>query len=175
MGFIQPNLPVVDIAAWSKLPRAERIIPMTRHIAENGFGTPDHACDVRREDRALHPWRLVLRLVHRRHRRLHRRHRLVDRADRVPEGRAVHHAVRSRRPRLLFRAAGRALLPADGIDPILAAARHHSTTALAQPGAADQGHRPDPVRRAALRRAAGVARQWRWCPTDLAQFPLWAR
>jgi Transmembrane protein of unknown function (DUF3556) len=40
MGFIQPNLPVVDIAEWSKLPRAERIIPMQRHVAENGFGTP---------------------------------------------------------------------------------------------------------------------------------------
>jgi Transmembrane protein of unknown function (DUF3556) len=40
MGFIQPNLPVVDIAEWSKLPRAERIVPMARHIAANGFGTP---------------------------------------------------------------------------------------------------------------------------------------
>jgi hypothetical protein len=40
MGFIQPNLPVVDIDQWKKLPRAERIVPMTRHIAENGFGTP---------------------------------------------------------------------------------------------------------------------------------------
>ncbi len=40
MGFIQPNLPVVDMAEWSKLPRAERIVPMARHIAENGFGTP---------------------------------------------------------------------------------------------------------------------------------------
>ena len=40
MGFIQPNLPVVDIAEWSKKPRAERVIPMVRHIAENGFGTP---------------------------------------------------------------------------------------------------------------------------------------
>ena len=39
MGFIQPNLPVVD-EEWSNRPRAERIIPMTRHIAENGFGTP---------------------------------------------------------------------------------------------------------------------------------------
>ncbi len=39
MGFIQPNLPVVD-AEWSTRPRAERIIPMTRHIAQNGFGTP---------------------------------------------------------------------------------------------------------------------------------------
>lgn len=40
MGFIQPNLPVVDIAEWSKKPRAERVVPMVRHIAENGFGTP---------------------------------------------------------------------------------------------------------------------------------------
>jgi hypothetical protein len=41
MGFIQPNLPVIDdIAEWSKKPRAERVVPMVRHIAENGFGTP---------------------------------------------------------------------------------------------------------------------------------------
>jgi hypothetical protein len=40
MGFIQPNLPVVDMAEWSKKPRAERVVPMVRHIAENGFGTP---------------------------------------------------------------------------------------------------------------------------------------
>jgi len=40
MGFIQPNLPVVDIAEWSKRPRAERVVPMARHIAQNGFGTP---------------------------------------------------------------------------------------------------------------------------------------
>ena len=40
MGFVQPNLPVVDVVEWSKRPRAERIVPMARHIAENGFGTP---------------------------------------------------------------------------------------------------------------------------------------
>ncbi|WP_273733773.1 DUF3556 domain-containing protein [Mycolicibacterium septicum] len=40
MGFFRPNLPVVDIAEWSKGSRAERIVPMARHIAENGFGTP---------------------------------------------------------------------------------------------------------------------------------------
>lgn len=40
MGFLQPNLPVVDLAAWGKATRAERIMPMARHIAENGFGTP---------------------------------------------------------------------------------------------------------------------------------------
>ena len=40
MGFVEPNLPVVDMAEWSKKPRAERVVPMVRHIAENGFGTP---------------------------------------------------------------------------------------------------------------------------------------
>ena len=40
MGFIRPNLPVVDVAEWSKRARAERLVPMARHIAENGFGTP---------------------------------------------------------------------------------------------------------------------------------------
>ena len=40
MGFVQPNLPVVDMAEWRKKPRAERVVPMVRHIAENGFGTP---------------------------------------------------------------------------------------------------------------------------------------
>jgi hypothetical protein len=40
MGFIQPNLPVVDVAEWTKGTRSERIVPMARHIAENGFGTP---------------------------------------------------------------------------------------------------------------------------------------
>lgn len=40
MGFIQPNLPVVDMPVWSKGTRAERVVPMMRHIAENGFGTP---------------------------------------------------------------------------------------------------------------------------------------
>ncbi|MFV8048024.1 DUF3556 domain-containing protein [Mycobacterium sp. 48b] len=40
MGFLQPNLPVVDIAEWRTGTRAERIVPMARHIAENGFGTP---------------------------------------------------------------------------------------------------------------------------------------
>ena len=40
MGFVQPNLPVVDIATWSKGTRAERVVPMARHIAEFGFGSP---------------------------------------------------------------------------------------------------------------------------------------
>lgn len=40
MGFIQPNLPVVEIAEWSKRPRAQRVVPMMQHIAANGFGTP---------------------------------------------------------------------------------------------------------------------------------------
>lgn len=40
MGFLTPNLPVVDMAEWSKGTRAEKIRPMARHWAEVGFGTP---------------------------------------------------------------------------------------------------------------------------------------
>ncbi|MQY21846.1 DUF3556 domain-containing protein [Nocardia macrotermitis] len=40
MGFLEPDLPVVDMAEWSRGTRAERIRPMARHWAEVGFGTP---------------------------------------------------------------------------------------------------------------------------------------
>ncbi|MFN8052571.1 MAG: DUF3556 domain-containing protein [Acidimicrobiales bacterium] len=41
MGFLQPNLPVVDRATWSPLSRQEKMAPMARHFAEHGFGSPD--------------------------------------------------------------------------------------------------------------------------------------
>lgn len=41
MGFLQPNLPDLDLAAWRTGTRAERMRPMARHVAEVGFGTPD--------------------------------------------------------------------------------------------------------------------------------------
>ncbi|MDT5178100.1 MAG: hypothetical protein QOJ95_2298, partial [Mycobacterium sp.] len=40
MGFLKPDLPVVDFAEWSKGTRAERIRPLAGHWAEVGFGTP---------------------------------------------------------------------------------------------------------------------------------------
>ncbi|ORW18037.1 hypothetical protein AWC18_16470 [Mycolicibacter nonchromogenicus] len=40
MGFLKPQLPVVDFAEWSKGTRSEKIRPMARHWAEVGFGTP---------------------------------------------------------------------------------------------------------------------------------------
>lgn len=40
MGFLEPDLPVVDMAEWSKGTRSDRIRPMARHWAEVGFGTP---------------------------------------------------------------------------------------------------------------------------------------
>ncbi|MFE3442798.1 DUF3556 domain-containing protein [Nocardia sp. NPDC059180] len=40
MGFLRPNLPVVDYAEWSRGTRSEKIRPMARHWAEVGFGTP---------------------------------------------------------------------------------------------------------------------------------------
>lgn len=40
MGFLKPDLPVVDFPDWSQGTRAEKIRPMARHWAEVGFGTP---------------------------------------------------------------------------------------------------------------------------------------
>ena len=41
MGFLQPNLPVVDHDTWHGLPRQDRMRPLARHFAEFGFGSPD--------------------------------------------------------------------------------------------------------------------------------------
>jgi hypothetical protein len=40
MGFLRQDAPVIDFAEWSKGTRAEKIVPMARHWAEVGFGTP---------------------------------------------------------------------------------------------------------------------------------------
>jgi hypothetical protein len=49
MGFLQPNMPVVDLATWRMLPRSERIRPIAAHLAANGFGrTRRHAPPVQR-------------------------------------------------------------------------------------------------------------------------------
>jgi hypothetical protein len=40
MGFLKQDAPTVDYEVWSKGTRAERIVPMARHWAEVGFGTP---------------------------------------------------------------------------------------------------------------------------------------
>jgi Transmembrane protein of unknown function (DUF3556) len=40
MGFLKQDAPIVDYGEWVKGTRAEKIIPMARHWAEVGFGTP---------------------------------------------------------------------------------------------------------------------------------------
>jgi hypothetical protein len=40
MGFLKQDTPQIDLEEWSKGTRAEKIIPMARHWAEVGFGTP---------------------------------------------------------------------------------------------------------------------------------------
>ncbi|MEB3068683.1 DUF3556 domain-containing protein [[Mycobacterium] vasticus] len=40
MGFLKQDTPQIDFAEWSKGTRAEKIVPMARHWAEVGFGTP---------------------------------------------------------------------------------------------------------------------------------------
>ena len=100
MGFLKQDAPVVDYAEWSKGTRAERIEPMARHWAEVGFGTPV----------VLHLFYVVKILLYVLGGWLFALTttgidgftdvgQLVRRADRVPEGRALHDAVRGRRPR----------------------------------------------------------------------------
>ncbi|WP_099023990.1 DUF3556 domain-containing protein [Mycolicibacterium palauense] len=40
MGFLKQQVPVIDFEEWSKGTRAQKIVPMARHWAEVGFGTP---------------------------------------------------------------------------------------------------------------------------------------
>ena len=40
MGFFEQEVPKIDFEQWSKGTRAEKIMPMARHWAEVGFGTP---------------------------------------------------------------------------------------------------------------------------------------
>ena len=40
MGFLKQTVPVIDFDEWSTRTRAEKIMPMARHWAEVGFGTP---------------------------------------------------------------------------------------------------------------------------------------
>jgi hypothetical protein len=41
MGFLQPDLPKLDLPAWRAGTRNERMRPVIRHLCEVGFGTPD--------------------------------------------------------------------------------------------------------------------------------------
>ncbi len=158
MGFLKQDAPVVDYEEWSKGTRAEKIVPMARHWAEVGFGTPvvlHLFYVVKILLYILVAWLIVLTTkgidgftnVG----------AVVRRADRVREGRALHHAVRGRRARMRLRSAEQPVLPADGVDPVLVAAQHDSAATVAQPDTADQGHDAHTVRRAAVRGAAGGA------------------
>src|SRR6185437_396037 len=40
MGFLKQDIPVLDFEEWVRGTRAEKIVPMARHWAEVGFGTP---------------------------------------------------------------------------------------------------------------------------------------
>lgn len=41
MGFLQPNHPDLDLDAWQRGTRQERMKPLARHFCEVGFGSPD--------------------------------------------------------------------------------------------------------------------------------------
>ena len=135
MGFLKQDAPVIDYEEWSKGTRAEKIVPMARHWAEVGFGTPvvlHLFYVVKILLYILGGWLIALTTtgidgftnvgV------------VVRRADRLREGRALHDAVRGRRARLRLRPAEQPVLPADGVDPVLVAAQHHSAATVAATG-----------------------------------------
>jgi len=41
VGFLQPNLPDLDLPSWQRGTRQDRMRPMVRHFCETGFGSPD--------------------------------------------------------------------------------------------------------------------------------------
>jgi len=41
VGFLQPNLPDLDLPSWQRGTRQERMRPLVRHFCETGFGSPD--------------------------------------------------------------------------------------------------------------------------------------
>src|SRR3954451_12010761 len=98
MGFLKQDAPVIDYQEWSKGTRAQKIVPMARHWAEVGFGTPV----------VLHLFYVVKILLYvlvawlialgtttgLGDGRLHRCRVLVRRTDRLSEGRVLHDAVR---------------------------------------------------------------------------------
>ena len=51
MGFLQPNLPIVDMAEWSKGTRASG--PPDRQHMANGYGAPDVVYLATGQDRAF--------------------------------------------------------------------------------------------------------------------------
>ena len=106
------------------------------------------------QDRALRLRRHAVRLVHQGNRRAHQHRFVVVGADRLPEGRVLHDAGRSRRTRLQLRSARRTVLPAPRVEPVLVAAWHDSVAAVAEPGAADRRYQPNSARCSALRCAA---------------------
>ena len=114
MGLTTGDFPPVDPAEFMQKPYRERIKMLARHWAEYGFGAPKITA------RDLHPQAAVLLRARRRAgRHAHVRPRparpggLVERADRLPEARALDRAARVPRRRRLVGPAGRALQADD--------------------------------------------------------------
>ncbi len=140
MGFLKQEVPVVDFEEWSKGTRAREDQADGQALGRGRLRHPGGAAPVLCASRSVSTsCRRAVRAGHQGHRRLEQYRAVVDRADRLPEGRALHHAVRGRRPRLRLRPAEQPVLPADGIDAVLVAAQHHPAAAVAEPGPADQG------------------------------------
>ncbi len=159
VGFLQPNLPDLDLPAWQRGTRQERMRPMVRHFCETGFGSPDVVTLVyvlKIGVYLLVGWLFVLSTPG------------IDGFLSVSDWwRSPIVFYKFVLWTMLFEVLGLGLRlrPAQpavhapaGLVPLLAAARHHPAGAVAGPGAADGRRLAHRRRRRAVRRAARLAR-----------------
>ena len=108
MGFITPDLPDVDPDTWPTLPAASRLQVVTRHWVEHGFGTPSaiYLLYVLKMAAYVAGAAAVISLTPGLG-GLGHIGGVVDAADRVPEVRHLHLAVRGAGPGLWIRSAHR--------------------------------------------------------------------
>ena len=172
MGFLKQDAPVVDYAQWSKGTRAEKIVPMARHWAEVGFGTPvvlHLFYVVKILLYVLVAWLIALTTTG------------IDGftnvaawyAEPIVFQKVVFYTM-------LFEVVGlgcgfgplnNRFFPPMGSIAVLVAAQDHSAATVAEPDPADQGRRAHAGRRAALRGAAGGACWSRCSPTAPGPIP----
>ena len=144
MGFLKPEMPRDRHRRVEQGHPQRKDPPDGQALGRGGLRHAGrHSPVLRRQNPAVHPGRLaVFRGDHRRLGRRHRRRALVRRADRVREGRALHDVVRGDRAGLRLRAVEQPVSPADGLDPVLAAPRHHPAATVAGSRPVDQGQCP---------------------------------
>ena len=169
MGFITPDLPDVDPETWHDLPAVDQDASGDSALGGARFRNPiGDLSAVRGQDGCLCRRGCGGHRTNPGSGRAGTDRGVVDAADRVPEGRHLHPAVRGAGPGLWIGSAHGAVLAADRRLPVLVAAQDDSPSTLAREVPFTRGDTRTvidvgPLRgRAGLRRlGVAVARPWR--------------